>query len=164
MREKSINSLDIEASDLYGYPIQVGIIKENGETFSEYIVPHEQWVDDFIWSYNAQCIHGITPEKIYKDGLSLVEIAEKLNDFLGFDVLYADSNFDLIWMSMIFEYAEIKPTFKTVFLFDVFDKNILENWSSVFFSKQKETGLRVHDALNDAILNQMTFEEIFKNK
>lgn len=158
--QKTINSLDIEASDLYGYPIQVGIIKENGEKFLEYVLPHEKWINDLPWSYNAQCMHGIHPDVIFNKGLNIIDLANKLNDFLKEDEVFVDSNFDIIWMNMIFEYAEINKTFKIIYLPDKFGKKIFNNWECVFLLKQQETGLKIHDALNDAILNQMTFTEI----
>ncbi len=159
---KTINSLDIESSGFYGYPIQIGIIKENGETFESLIKPHEEWLEDLEWDYNSQTIHNLEKDYVIKNGRDIKIVAKELNDFCNKEDVFVDSAYDVMWLDLLFEFAEINRTFNIMVLGNVLPEDFMVHWSAIFSIIHKESGLKLHDALSDAIMNQRTFIRIAK--
>lgn len=159
---KKINAIDIEASALFnGYPIQIGIIKKNGEQYSKYIKPHEDWINELYWDFNSECIHGIEENYLINEGSSISLVAKELNNFLKEEIVYCDSIYDIDWINLLYEYAEIKKTFSVRLIFK--DFNVIDNWEEYFHKTKIDLKLQQHDALNDSKIIQETFERISKN-
>lgn len=157
---KTINALDIESSGFDGYPLQIGVIKEDGRRYKALIKPHEEWLSDLEWDYNSQCVHNIEKDFIIAEGRPLVEVAKELNDFLGKEDVFVDSCYDIYWLNLLFEFAEIKRTFHMFVLSKVLPEDFIIHWNLMFSIVAKESSLKLHDALNDAILIQRTFIRI----
>lgn len=160
---RSINALDFESSGLNGYPIQVGIIKENGKTYESLIIPHEEWLTDLEWDYNAQTIHNLEKDFVISNGKDLTVVANELNDFLNGEDVFVDSVYDVSWMNLLFEFAEVKRTFHIFVLDKIMSEDFIIHWDAIFYKVHKSSNLKLHDALSDAKLIQRTFETIAKH-
>tara|TARA_Y100001960_G_C14783439_1_gene888675 strand:+ start:5021 stop:5533 length:513 start_codon:yes stop_codon:yes gene_type:complete len=157
---KTINSLDIESSGFQGYPIQVGVIKESGEKYEALIKPHEEWLTDLEWNYNAQQTHGLELEHVIKAGEEILKVAKDLNEMLGNEDVFVDSAYDVMWLDLLFEFAEIQRTFHIFVLEKIMPKDFMDHWDFIFYRVMKEGKFKRHNALCDAIMNQRTFERI----
>jgi len=102
--------LDFEASGLLGdsYPIEIGVYGCDGSRLDTLIKPVHYWT---YWSHDAQDIHGIIRERL-DDGMSAVDVAGQLNERYQAKTLWADSNMDSFWMSVLFEAADLDMQFK----------------------------------------------------
>lgn len=159
MRE-NINALDIESSGFQGYPIQIGIIKENGETFESLIKPHEEWLEDLEWDYNAQAVHSLELDYVIKNGKSIDEVARKINRFVGEEDIFVDHPYDVMWLDLLFEFSEENREFNIFVLGKILPEDFIIHWDFMFYKMQKESGLTLHNALNDAKLIQKTYKAI----
>lgn len=159
---KSINALDIESSGFQGYPIQIGVAKEDGSTYKSLIKPHEEWLEDLEWDYNAQTIHNLELDYVLENGRPLHKVAKELNDFISGEDVFVDSHYDIMWIDLLFEFAEIKRTFHIFVLDKIMPEDFIIHWDLIFAKIHKETKLKLHDALSDAIMIKKTFERIAK--
>jgi hypothetical protein len=64
--------LDVEASGLDGYPIEVGWCNERGALESHLICPAPGWTG---WSKASERLHGITRETLEREGESYRTVA-----------------------------------------------------------------------------------------
>lgn len=101
--------LDFEASGLHpdSYPIEIGICGPYFE-YEALIKPTYYWTH---WSHDAQDMHGISREMIEADGVEPARICQALNDQFRGQVLWSDSNFDALWMNIMFEAAGMQEAF-----------------------------------------------------
>jgi hypothetical protein len=104
--------LDIEASAIGGYPIEVGwaIVDwtaRTTETGSFLIRPSERWVVDLPWHDEAERLHGIPLARVLREGLGVAEAARRLNALFAGLTLYSDAPWaDGAWLDLLFEAAE----------------------------------------------------------
>ena len=104
--------LDVEASSLDGYPIEVAISTAGGEIRSWLIRPTWRWTD---WSPKAERLHGISREMLARDGVPVRDVARQLNEALGDGVVYSDSpEYDGFWCRQLFEAAGEEMRFRIV--------------------------------------------------
>lgn len=157
---KNINALDLESSGFQGYPIQVGIIKEDGSTYESLIKPHSEWLEELEWDYNAQCIHNLEQDYVIENGASIYVVASELNDFVAGEYIFVDSYYDVMWLNLLYEYAEIPRTFNMFVLGKILPEDFMMHWSLMFNKIHKESNLKLHDALSDAKMIQKTFQRI----
>lgn len=158
----TINIIDIEASDLDGYPIQIGAVNTQKYKFSSYIKPCKEWIDSFKWTKAAEDIHNLSFNFIKENGKTANIVANDLNNFFKDEIVFVETDYDLKWLNMLYLSAGIKPSFEFYNLFDYHDHEYRIHWSMIYHIKLNESGLREHDALNDAIVLQATFEHISK--
>jgi hypothetical protein len=71
--------LDIEASGLDGFPIEIGWCDQDGKTESHLIRPAPSWTD---WDERAELIHGISRERLAVDGEPHEAVARRVADLL----------------------------------------------------------------------------------
>ncbi len=161
--KESITALDIESSGFNGYPIQIGIVKEDGSKYKTFVQPHEEWLTDLEWDYNAQCIHSFELDFIKGNGRDINTIAEELNEFVNKEDVFVDSHYDVMWLNLLFEFSEVNRTFHIMILSDLLPEDFCIHWNAIFYKELKASGLRQHDALNDAILIQRTYKTIAKH-
>lgn len=158
--KETITALDIESSGFNGYPIQIGIIKENGAKYQSLINPHEEWLTDLEWDYNAQCIHSFELAYIKENGRDINTVAREINEFVDGDDVFIDSHYDVMWLNLLFEFSDVRRNFKMQVIYEICSDEFCEHWSGVFHMELKKSGLKLHDALNDAILIQRTYKKI----
>ncbi|BAK67626.1 hypothetical protein SLG_29510 [Sphingobium sp. SYK-6] len=101
-------AIDFEASCLpqYGrsFPIEVGIATDFGWSRSWLIKPHASW-RDWQWSEEAETLHGISRERLAREGMDVAEVARHLRAAVGGYEVIADSYFDDEWSRVLFRAA-----------------------------------------------------------
>jgi len=147
--------LDFEASGLHpeSYPIEIGICYGR-KSYSALIRPTSYWT---YWSPDAQDIHGITREELEAKGKSVQTIAEDLNRLFAGQVLWADSNYDNMWMDALFSAVDIEPKFLVGNLYGFVPEE--EKKSYMFLPE-----VVVHRALKDARDIRGVWKKYLKSK
>jgi hypothetical protein len=107
---------DCEASDVEGYPIEIGWAftdPETGTVVSEshLIRPPEGWPVKESWDRAAERLHGITLSRLRLDGRPVWEIARRMNAALEGRELFSDAPQDEAWLRLLFDAAGLEPTF-----------------------------------------------------
>jgi len=97
--------LDFEASSLsnHSYPIEVGWVFEDGRSDEYLIKPATNWTD---WDPRAQAIHNIPRERLVREGVSHIEVAQRMvADLAGHDLLASAPSWDGKWLSALLRAA-----------------------------------------------------------
>lgn len=101
-------AIDFEASCLpqYGrsFPIEVGIASPQGWSRSWLIRPHPSW-DGWEWSVEAEALHGITIDRLHREGIDASEVAARLRAAVQGCEVVADSFVDDGWSRTLFAAA-----------------------------------------------------------
>jgi hypothetical protein len=142
----NIQVVDVEASGLHpdSYPIEVGIfdLADPAKRISFYIKPEPQWTH---WDYNAELIHGLSREQINEFGISVTEACERINAVCD-SVMVSDApGFDANWLSVLYDAANMTPSFDIVGIETVVPWDKFSNCVS-YLAQQH----RPHRALADA--------------
>ena len=148
--------IDLEASGFgsSSYPIEVGIVLPNGQTYCSLIVPEPDWRH---WDESAQKIHGIKRDVLLKHGRSSVEVALALNERLHGLTVYSDAWYhDYNWLSRLFDAAERAPHFKLEDLRVILKPSEADRWEVTKAQVIQDLQLTRHRASNDAKVLQQT--------
>ncbi|HHY50964.1 MAG TPA: transcriptional regulator [Alphaproteobacteria bacterium] len=97
--------IDFEASSLskWSYPIEVGWIFEDGREADFLIRPAPAWTD---WDASAEAIHGLSRERLEREGTPHEIVCDRLVTSLGPHTIYASSPpWDGRWLSMLLRAA-----------------------------------------------------------
>lgn len=149
--------IDIEASGfgVDGYPIEIGFIDENAETWCSLIKPENHW---HHWDVSAEKVHKIPRSILVSRGRSVREIAMTLNEMLKNKTVYSDGwAHDYVWMAKLFESANITPRFKLEDLRMVLDDHQESNWHATKDAIIDESNITRHRASSDAKVLQDTW-------
>jgi hypothetical protein len=152
--------IDLEASGFGrgSYPIEVGFALENREIHSFLIKPEADWTH---WSAEAEQIHGITREQLQAEGMSIEDIALKLNGLLRDQTLYSDAwSFDSSWIGRLFDSAGIVQRFRIETINKLLKPEQVEFWHPTKETVLKELGLKAHRAAIDVQVLQETYLRI----
>ncbi len=148
--------LDIEASGFGrdSFPIEVGYVLGNSESFCCLIRPAPGWTH---WDTTAEGLHGITQETLRQHGRAPRDVAQLLNYRLNGLTLYCDgwAN-DYVWLSVLFEAAELTPTFRLDNLRALLSEQEAARWAPTKNAVASETKLQRHRASADAKVLQRT--------
>ncbi|MDN3649732.1 hypothetical protein QWZ13_12500 [Reinekea marina] len=153
--------LDIEASGFGkgSYPIEIGVMTEAGRQHSWLIRPEDDWVH---WREEAEALHGISREKLLKEGLPTSEIADKLNELFEGQMLYSDGwGFDSGWLNLLYYVSGRKMFFKLDTLPKILSEYQLEHWDQTKAEIEMHRELPDHRAGIDAFLIQETYKKTF---
>ncbi|MDT0593444.1 3'-5' exonuclease [Glaciecola petra] len=150
--------IDIEASGFgpHSYPIEVGVVRQDGNRFCKLIKPFEDWT---YWDQEAEKVHGISHSLLTKTGISGVQACLELNAFLASSEVYCDGwVVDLPWINKLFSRAGISMSFRVSSLEMILKSHQMERWH-----QSKEQAIEIlklsrHRASNDALIIQKTFE------
>lgn len=152
------NVIDLEASGLASnsYPIEVGIVLGNGQSFEALIKPLPHWQH---WDDEAEAIHGISRAQLMEEGQDIQHVCQQMNAFCAGKTLYSDCwVHDSRWLNLLFAEAGVAMEFKCspmeVFLSD----EELGNWLLHKTEFCRATNITPHRALNDAIIIAETLE------
>jgi len=159
-----ITTLDIEASDIHpdSYPIEIGILLPDGESYCSLIKPESQWSH---WSDKAEAVHGISRQEICKHGKPVAEVAHSLNRCLDGKTVYSDCwVLDHPWMIRLFQVANIKPTFILSDVMYCLSEQEYDQLGSVKRAIELELNLERHRATNDARVLQLAVERILLSR
>ncbi|WP_235594800.1 3'-5' exonuclease [Paraglaciecola hydrolytica] len=150
--------IDIEASGFgaHSYPIEVGVVKANGERFCSLIKPQADWTH---WDDFAQSLHGISPELLAKKGRPVQEVCSELNQFLAGQTAYSDGwVVDQPWLIKLFHAARQKMQFSISPLEMLLNEGQMAVWHSTKDSLLADLNHQPrHRASHDAALIQDTF-------
>lgn len=149
--------IDVEASGFGkgSYPIEVGFVLQHAETWSSLIRPEPEWTH---WDSKAASAHGIRRETLLEAGRSVAEVAQHLNDKLQNATVYTDGwGHDFIWLSLLFETANLVPHFKIDDLRRVLSPKQETGWESTKITVQQEMSSPRHRASVDAQVLQQTW-------
>lgn len=138
--------LDVEASSLrHGFPLEVGWCSADllhGASFLIRPLPH--WLDGYRWSREAEDMHGLTVDRLEREGLRPEEVVERLvADLNGFRVCSDNPAFDDGWLRLLRD----PPPFEI-------DR---ERPPGLPAMQSTGSGLRPHRALDDAVMLAMAF-------
>jgi hypothetical protein len=148
--------LDIEASGFGqdSYPIEVGFVLPDGESFCCLIRPAPGWTH---WDAQAEQVHQISQQTVQVLGRDAREVARLLNDRLRGLTLYCDGwAHDYVWLNVLFEAAGMQPSFKLDNLRGLLSEREASDWADAKRQIASEMGLRRHRASSDAKLLQRT--------
>jgi len=148
--------LDIEASGFgqHSYPIEIGFVLPNGDTFCSLIRPEPGWTH---WDLEAERIHRITQDAARKHGRDARELAQLLNDRLRGMTLYCDGwAHDYAWLNVLFEAAGLSPSFKLDNVRALLTDREAAHWGVVKAQVATEMRLQRHRASSDARVLQRT--------
>lgn len=149
--------MDIEASGFGrgSYPIEVGYILENGDTYCSLIRPMEDWSH---WDVEAENLHGITRDALFKHGRAALDIARQLNEALKGMTLYSDAwGQDNSWLQRLFHDVGVWPTFKLESIRCIISESQIEFWNGARKEVELELAIPRHRASSDARLIQQTY-------
>ncbi|OPA95600.1 hypothetical protein BFW88_07585 [Pseudomonas fluorescens] len=102
--------IDFEASGIApdSYPIEVAVVS-NETVYSSLIKPVRYWTH---WSFDAQDMHGLTQDHLLQEGDTPHAVAKQMNQLFSGQVLCSDSPQDGLWFDVLFEAADLMPTFE----------------------------------------------------
>ncbi|EIK43681.1 hypothetical protein O59_003561 [Cellvibrio sp. BR] len=149
--------IDIEASGFgsRSYPIEIGVIKANGERYCALIKPQDEWQH---WSSDAEAMHGISRDVLCRRGKPVRQVCTELNQFLGEITAYSDAwTHDSAWLNCLFFAARIQPLFHLSPIEMIASEAQLLIWDATKKKLAKEHGARRHRASVDAHLIQQTY-------
>jgi hypothetical protein len=149
--------IDVEASGFgpHSYPIEVGVVKGNGDRYCSLIRPEPDWTE---WSEDAESLHGISREVLQRKGKSIQQVCAELNHFLLDETVYSDAiGHDQRWLMRLFYSAEIIQHFKVSAIETITSLGQLEVWDETRLQVQTELGLARHRASSDALLIQRIY-------
>lgn len=148
--------LDIEASGFgaRSYPIEIGFVLPNGDTYCSLIRPAREWVH---WDPEAEKIHHITASTLRAHGRDVAEVAAQLNDRLHGRTLYSDAWLhDYTWLSALFEAADRVPAFRLEDLRSLLSEEEAAAWDDIKREVRRDLCLERHRASADARVLQQT--------
>lgn len=149
--------IDIEASGFgkEGYPIEVGFICDNAQTWCALIKPQLHWQ---YWDKNAEHIHHISREILELHGKPAREIALTLNIKLRGKTVYSDGWWhDFVWMAQLFDSAQLVPAFKLEDLRKTLNTHQEACWHEIKNQVINDLQAQRHRASIDAKVLQMTW-------
>ena len=151
--------IDIEASGFgsASYPIEIGVVKYNGERYCALIKPAADWEH---WCDKAEKIHGISRMLIEDRGKCPRLICEELNIFLQETTAYGDAwTHDSPWLTNLFFVGRVKRAFHLSPIENIATEEQLLLWDATKIRMQHELDIKRHRASGDAYLIQQTYIE-----
>jgi len=162
--KSKITTLDIEASGIHpeSYPIEIGILLPDGESYCSLIKPIPQWS---YWDEQAEAVHGLSRQSVCDNGRSVIEVAKALNTYLEGRTVYCDCwVLDKPWLQRLFEAANIKPAFTLSDIIHLLSEQEYDNLGEVKQSIELRLGVDRHRATNDAKVLQLAHEQILAHR
>lgn len=149
--------LDIEASGfgVGSYPIEIGYADARGETWCALVQPQQDWTH---WDSHAADLHQLTRKTLLQHGLAPKVIAQHLNQVFLNQVVYSDGWLnDFVWLSRLYDVAEMRPHFRLEDLRLVLSPQQLSSWHQTKQALQQARQDARHRASTDAKLLQDTW-------
>ena len=149
--------LDIEASGFgkHSYPIEVGFVNAEGETWCSLIKPDPAWSH---WDDSAEQVHRINREVLHQYGRDVVEVAGYLNDQLLNCVVYSDGwAHDYHWLNVLLDAANMAAHFRLEDLRHVLTPQQQDLWHPAKEVVSQQLQLERHRASVDARILQLTW-------
>lgn len=152
--------LDMEASGFgrNSYPIEVGYVLPDGQTYCTLIQPAPGWTH---WDASAEALHHIPRSAVVERGRQIKDVVQHLNEHLRGRTIYTDgwAN-DYSWLAALFDAAGQRPTFKLDHLRVLLSESEAARWHVVKDEIQRESRLQRHRASSDARMLQLTLSKL----
>ncbi|OOG86638.1 hypothetical protein B0E42_10305 [Pseudomonas sp. A25(2017)] len=102
--------IDFEASGIApdSYPIEVAVVSSE-ISFRTLVKPARYWTH---WSFDAQDMHGLSQDRLRQQGDTPVTVARHMNQLFSGQLLCSDSPLDSFWLDVLYEAADLMPTFQ----------------------------------------------------
>lgn len=117
--------IDFEASCLpeYGrsFPIEVAIARMDGRNHGWLIRRDPAW-EQWDWSPEAEALHGISRDKLVRDGLPPAQVVAEMAEFVRDCRVYADADLDQYWLEVLCQAAGAKLPFPVRYLGELMQK------------------------------------------
>ena len=158
------NIIDLEASGFgkQSYPIEVGYILGNGDSFCSLIKPAEGWDR---WDEAAEKAHGINQQILHEVGKPVAEIAQIINRQLSGEIIYSDAwGNDSSWLGLLFDVANMPMRFRMDSIRSLLTEEQAANWHDTKERVIESTPLKRHRASSDAAILQKTFALVLEKK
>jgi hypothetical protein len=158
MQQNRPTILDVEASGFgaNSYPIEIGIVRGDGERYCKLIKPFDDWL---FWQHSAENVHGICRQDLVKYGVHGTQICIEINAFLGSTTAYSDGwVVDSPWLRTLYERSQVNMKFKLSSLEMILNESQMQCWHTVKDNVIASLNLVRHRASNDALIIQKTFE------
>jgi hypothetical protein len=156
--------IDLEASGFgsTSYPIEIGFVLPDGHLECTLVRPEPSWTH---WDESASHVHGITREILMAHGKPAGQVALWLNKQLNGLTVYSDAwGHDYAWLAVLFDVANLAPSFKLEHLASVIPECTAARWHQVHSQIELELGLKRHRASNDALMLQRTWVTLMESK
>lgn len=150
--------LDIEASGFgpSSYPIEVGVILNDGRKFCALIQPRDDWTH---WDPGAEQVHRVSRDILETHGKPIEEVANTLNELLHDRIAYSDGwVVDRPWLDRLFHAARARREFELSALEMILSEPQMEVWHPTKDALLESCRERRHRASFDAWLIQQTYE------
>ena len=155
--------IDIEASGFGkgSYPIEIGYYTPEGEAFCTLIRPESNWTH---WDDSAEKVHGIQRELLEAKGKPALEVCLELNRRLRGRRVFCDAwAYDYVWLSVMYDAAELVPTFQLKDMRDLLSDCEQRLWHATRAAVEARLQLRRHRASGDARTLLETLTEVLKS-
>lgn len=151
--------IDVEASGFgpHSYPIEIGVILDDGSKFCSLIMPAPDWDH---WSDDAQQAHQISRDVLATCGKSVNEVTDELNELLDGKILYSDGwVVDQPWLTKLFAAAGKEMLFSISPLEMILSEQQMAIWHETKDRIIEDVELQRHRASHDAWLIQETWRQ-----
>lgn len=152
--------IDIEASGFGrgSYPIEVGFVLPDGQTYCTLIRPESDWQH---WDDEAEQVHGVDRTVLQVHGKPVSEVCAQINARLAGQDVYSDGwSSDYSWLGRLFDAAECAPRFRLRDLRELLGHCEQTHWHATRDAVEARLQLRRHRASTDARVLQETLREV----
>lgn len=150
------NIIDFEASGLSSssFPIEVGVVLENGHCYESLICPVHEW---HHWDPDAENLHGIPRQSLETDGHTAFQVCNMLNQICQGRTFYTDCwVHDYAWLMKLYMTSGIQAAFQCSPIERLLSDIEMQEWRCRKADIAKALALQEHRALNDALIIQQT--------
>jgi hypothetical protein len=150
--------VDIEASGFGtgSYPIEVGVVLNNGSKYCSLIAPAPGWTH---WDEDAERVHRVSRDILEAYGKPALEVARSLNELLPQQTAYSDGwVVDKTWLDQLYFAAGIPSAFSLSALEMILSEPQMEIWHATKDKLLHELGQQRHRASFDAYVVQETWQ------
>ncbi len=152
--------IDIEASGFGrgSYPIEVGVALADGITHCFLIRPLPHWTH---WSPQAEDIHGIDRDTLFRHGRPALWVARRLNRLLGGQTAYSDAwGHDNSWLGRLYEEVGLGMRYRLETIRRLLSEPQAAAWGETREALCRRLKARRHRASSDALVLQRTYQEL----
>jgi hypothetical protein len=152
--------IDIEASGFgaASYPIEVGLVLPDGQTFCSLIVSAPDWRH---WDDSAEQVHGVSRDVRRQHGKPAYDVAREVNGLLCGMTVHCDSWYhDFTWLSRLFDAGESTQAFRLEDIRSLLSQEEAGRWQETKDEVIAELGIDCHRASNDAKVLQATLVRV----
>jgi hypothetical protein len=151
--------IDVEASGFGNgsYPIEVGLILADGQTYCSLIKPEEDWTH---WDKLAESLHCVSQQTLLDFGKDAIQVATQLNEMLQGKTVYSDAwANDMAWISLLYDRVELPQLFTIETLVKILSEEQQQLWGRAKNQVMVELELKRHRASSDARIIQMAYKQ-----